>query len=189
MAASTSDCSITTRSDSSPVTEPPAASWPAGPRSWIWSRQRRLSVRDWHQSSIVPTSVTRAARLTGTRSAFALRLTRIRLCKRRELADRVGVGFDECPGLVVGPDRAAGERENDRLPHQEVEIMAGDRDLFSLLSVARYDAEPRLIRPRRFRARRKTTGPSRRRSGCLRRAARLRNRPPPGPRPDRAKCW
>ena len=120
-----------------------AAGWPAGPRSWIWSRQRRSSVRDWHQSSIVPTSVTRAARLTGTRSAFALRPTRIRLCKRRQLADRVGVGAHQVARLVVGPDRAAGQRKDDRLAHQEVEVVAGDRDLVALLGVARHNAKPR----------------------------------------------
>ena len=101
MAASSSGCSIR-RSDSSPVTDPAAASWPPWPRSWIWSRQRRLSVRDWHHNSIVPTSVTRAARLTGTRSAFALRLTRIRLCSGGSSRIESGSAFTSAPGLSSG---------------------------------------------------------------------------------------
>ena len=65
--------------------------------------------------------------------------------KRRQLADRVGVGGHEGAGLVVGPDRAAGQREGDGLAHQQVEIVAGDRDLFALLGIARHDAEPGLV--------------------------------------------
>ena len=190
MAASSSDCSmidpvgLVARDD-----RPRSRAGRSGPRSWIWSRQRRSSVRDWHQSSIVPTSVTRAARLTGTRSAFALRPTRIRLCERRQLADRVGVGGDQVARLVVGPDRAAGQREGDRLAHQEVEVVAVDRDLVAFLGVARHDAQPGLVRLPRSRARRRTNAPCRRRSGCRRPAAPRRNRPLPGPRPGRARCW
>ena len=116
-----------------------------GPRSWIWSRQRRSSVRDWHQSSIVPTSVTRAARLTGTRSAFALRPTRIRLWSGGSSRIESGSAATRSPGLVVGPDRAAGQREGDRLAHQEVEVVAVDRDLVPFLGVAGDDAEPGLV--------------------------------------------
>ena len=127
------------------MTGPPAASWPAGPRSWIWSRQRRSSVRDWHQSSTVPTSVTRAARLH--RHALGLRLAAHahQALERRQLADRVGIGAHQVARPVVGPDRAARQREDDRLTHQEVEVMTGDRDLFALLGVARDDAEPGLV--------------------------------------------
>ena len=59
-------------------------------------------MRDWHHSSIVPTSVTRAARLTGTRSAFALRLTRIRLCNGGSSRIESGSAFTRAPGLSSG---------------------------------------------------------------------------------------
>ena len=94
---------------------------------------------------MVPTSVTRAARLTGTRSAFALRPTRIRLCKGGSSRIESGSATTRSPGPIVGPDRAAGQRKDDRLAHQEVEVMAVDRDLIALLGVARHDAQPRLV--------------------------------------------
>ena len=139
---------MTTRSASSPATGPRGPGGePPGPRSWIWSRQRRSSVRLWHQSSTVPTSVTRAARRTATRSAFALRPTRIRLCNGGKAPDRVGVGGDEVAGPVVGADGAARQREGDGLTHQQVEIAVVDLDLVPFLRVARDDAEPGPVGP------------------------------------------
>ena len=84
------------------MTGPRGVGCPAGPRSWIWSRQRRSSVRDWHQSSTVPTSVTRAARLTGTRSAFALRPTRIRLWSGGSSRIESGSARTRSPGRSSG---------------------------------------------------------------------------------------
>ncbi len=65
--------------------------------------------------------------------------------ERRQLADRVGVGGDQVARPVVGPDRAARQREGDRLAHQQVEVVAGDRDLLAFLGVAGDDAEPGLV--------------------------------------------
>ena len=65
--------------------------------------------------------------------------------ERRQFADRVGVGRDQVARPVVGPDRAARQREGDRLAHQEVEVVAGDRDLLPFLGIARDDAEPGLV--------------------------------------------
>ena len=66
--------------------------------------------------------------------------------ERRQLANRVGIGAHEVARLVVGPDRAAGQREDDRLAHQEVEVVAVDRDLVAFLGVAGHDAHPGLGR-------------------------------------------
>ena len=190
MAASSSDCSMTTRSASPPGRPAPAApAAPAGPRSWIWSRQRRSSVRDWHQSSTVPTSVTRAARPTGTRSAFALRPTRIRPCSGGSSRIESGSAATRSPGRSSGRTELLASGNATGWPISRSKSWLVDRDLVPLLRVARDDAEPGPVGRRRPRSRRRTTGPCRRRSGCRRRAGRRRNRPRRRPRPGRARRW
>ncbi len=93
----------------------------------------------------MPTSVTFAASRTGTRSAFALRPTRITPTSGGSSRIESGSAATRSPGCVLGPDRAAGQREGDRLAHQEVEVVPIDGDLVALLGVAGDDAEPGLV--------------------------------------------
>ena len=125
IAASSSDCSMITRSVSSPVT----VAAPAG----CAGRAAKLDLQP--PAAVVGARL--APELDGADlghprrqahgHALGLRLAADphQALERRQLADRVGVGGHQVARLVVGPDRAAGQREDDRLAHQQVEVVAG----------------------------------------------------------------
>ena len=177
------------RSVSWPVIGPAAVAWPAGPRSWIWSRHRRSSVRDWHQSSTVPTSVTRAARLTGTRSAFALRPDAHQALEWRQLADRVGIGATSSPGWSSGRTELLASGNATGWPISRSKSCPAIAISSPSWASRGDDAEPGPVGRPRPRSRRRTIGPCRRRSGCRRRAGPRRNTPRRGRRPGRARDW
>ena len=137
----------------------------------------------------MPTSVTRAARLTGTRSAFALRPTRIRLCSGGSSRIESGSAATRSPGLSSGRTELLASGKTTGWPISRSKSWPVDRDLVPFLGVAGHDAHPGRWPPAGLEARRRTIGPCRRRSGCRRPGGRPRNTPPPGPRPGRARRW
>ena len=65
----------------------------------------------------MPTSVTRAARLTGARSALALRLTLIRLCSGGSSRIESGSARTRSPGLSSGRTELLASGKDHRLAH------------------------------------------------------------------------
>ena len=110
----------------------------------------------WHQSSTVPTSVTRAASRTGDALGLRLAADPHQALQRRQVADRVGVGRDEVAGPVVGADRASSPAGRRRAGPSTGRNRGGrSSDLVPFLRVARDDAEPGSVGPRPTRTRRR----------------------------------